>query len=202
MAARFDEARAHVERSSVVLDELGLLTASWVYRRIAAETKRLLGDRAGEEHELKERWRSLRYVREAGRDGRAVHAACMLSLSCADQGRWEEAAEHLSYARDLPDPPFFRPEFVLSLAARARLAAHHGEAADALELARRAVELAERTDLLNHRALTWLALAEVQRSRGRQAEADAAVVDAVALYEAKGNVADAARLRVMHTATG
>ena len=85
MAGRFDEARAHLERSSVLLDDLGLFTPSWVYRRIAAETKRLLGDRAGEEHELQERWRSLRHLTEAGPDGRAIHAACMLALWCASK---------------------------------------------------------------------------------------------------------------------
>jgi DNA-binding SARP family transcriptional activator len=202
MAGRFDEARAHLERSSVLLDDLGLLTQSWVYRRLAAETKRLLGDRAGEEHELKERWRSLRNVTEAGPDGRAMHAAYMLALWCVGQGRWEEAAEHLSYGRNVLDPPFFRAEFVLRFVARARLAAHRGESAEALELARRAIELVDRTDFLNLRALTRVSLAAVQRSAGLYAEADAAVADAVANYVAKGNVSDAAPLRLMRAAAG
>ena len=93
MAGRFDEARDRVERSSVVLDELEHVT-SWVYRRVAAETKRLLGDRRGAEHELIERWRSLRHLREDGVDGRAVTAACQLSLLYAAEDRWDEAAEH------------------------------------------------------------------------------------------------------------
>ena len=45
------------------------------------------------------------------------------------------------------------------------------------------------------RARIWLALAEVQRAAGDAAEADAAVATALELYEQKGNVAAAERLR-------
>jgi hypothetical protein len=49
----------------------------------------------------------------------------------------------------------------------------------------------DRTDFLNLRALTRVTLADVQRSAGLYAEADA-----------KGNVADAARLRITREAAG
>jgi hypothetical protein len=49
--------------------------------------------------------------------------------------------------------------------------------------------------MLNLTARTWEALVEVRRRRGEQAEADAAVANALELYEAKGNVAAAERLR-------
>jgi hypothetical protein len=201
MAGRVDEARDSVERSSVVLNELEHVT-SWVYRRVAAETKRLLGDDHGAEQELIERWRSLRHLREDGADGRAITAACKLSLLYAAEDRWEEAAEHLTYARDVPDPVFFRPDSVLLLAARARLAAHRGESADAFELAGRAVELANRTDLLDLRALLWVELAQVCRSSDRPAQADIAEVEALRLYEEKGNLADAAQLRARRDLAG
>ena len=55
----------------------------------------------------------------------------------------------------------------------------------------RAVELAERSDMLERRGRRWLALAEVQRAAGDTAEADAAVATALELYEQKGNVAAA-----------
>ena len=51
------------------------------------------------------------------------------------------------------------------------------------------------SDNLNLRARAWLALAEVQRAAGDGAEADAAVAEAIRLYEAKGNVAAAAAVR-------
>ena len=93
---------------------------------------------------------------------------------------------------DQSEPPRGKVYAVFRLAARGRLAAHRGEMAEALELASRAVELAERSDWLNYRARAWLALAEVQRASGQNAEA--AVAAALRLYEAKGNVAAIARL--------
>jgi tetratricopeptide (TPR) repeat protein len=84
---------------------------------------------------------------------------------------------------------------VYRLTGLARVAAHRGQLADALTFAKRALEFAEPTDLLNHRARVWLALAEVERARGASVEADGAVSAAVRLYEKKGNVAAIARLR-------
>jgi tetratricopeptide (TPR) repeat protein len=174
---------------------LNHLTASWVYRSIAAEARELTGDRRGAEQELTAMWRSLRNANAAGPDGRAMQAASQLALLYSVEGRWEEAADCLSYARDAPDPTGFFEPAVLRLAASARLAAHHGQLAEASALAERAVDCAERTDKLNLRARIWLVLADVQRATGAVAEADAAVAAAIRLYEAKGNIAAAAPLR-------
>ena len=80
-------------------------------------------------------------------------------------------------------------------ARRSGAAAHGGRLAEALELARRAVDLARPAHSLNHTARVWLALAEVQRANGQTAEADASVATALALYDEKGNVAAAAQVR-------
>jgi hypothetical protein len=82
------------------------------------------------------------------------------------------------------------------LAARARLAAHRGDFSHGLDLARQAVELFEWSGWVNDLPTAWLALAEVHRAAGRPGEAEAAVAEAVRVYEAKGNVAAAARLKV------
>jgi hypothetical protein len=54
-------------------------------------------------------------------------------------------------------------------------------------------EIAERIDELNAGGLVWTALAEVETAAGRDPEA--ALDRALALYEAKGNVTAASRLR-------
>jgi hypothetical protein len=79
--------------------------------------------------------------------------------------------------------------------AEARLKAHSGEHDEALELARSVVEHEDRGDELNTRALMWLGLAEVQRASGRPQEAEEATAAALALYEQKGNIAAADRVR-------
>jgi hypothetical protein len=48
---------------------------------------------------------------------------------------------------------------------------------------------------VNAKERIWLAFAEVQRAAGYTAEADAAVATVLELYEQKGNIAAAARLR-------
>jgi hypothetical protein len=81
------------------------------------------------------------------------------------------------------------------LVAEARLAAHRGEHVEAAERIRRAVEVTDGIDGLNLRAGLFLAFAEVQRAAGEESEADTSVATALELYERKGNLAAAARLR-------
>jgi len=57
------------------------------------------------------------------------------------------------------------------------------------------VELAERSDFLNHRADTLMDLAQVLQARHQFDESAEATAQAVALYEEKGNVAGAAKAR-------
>ena len=76
-----------------------------------------------------------------------MQCAYQLALLYCDEGRWEDAERWLDYGREVPVPDYFRREAVLGLAARARLAAHRGEPAEAAALARGAVENAERGDL-------------------------------------------------------
>jgi hypothetical protein len=64
-----------------------------------------------------------------------------------------------------------------------------------LTLANEAVDGSEKTDQVNPRAGAWLALAEVLRASDRAEEANAAVAQAIAIYEQKGNLAAAAQAR-------
>jgi tetratricopeptide (TPR) repeat protein len=194
MAGRFDEARDEVDRSSLILDELNHQAMSWVFRDAAAEARELCGDFAGAERELTARWLK---VRQNFRriDMESLKAACELALLYCDDGRWDDADRCLAYGRDLPERIQFGVARTFGLAARARVAAHRGELASALRLARRGVDVADLSDRLNVRARVWLALAEVRRARGETDEAEAAVAHALTLYEQKGNVAAAARLR-------
>ena len=194
MAGRFEEANRQARRSEHALDELNY-RGSLRYRTAMAEARELAGDRAGAEQELSAMWQRYRDMRAFSPDVLAMRAAYQLALLYCDEGRWEDAARCLDYGRDVPVPNYFRHEAVLGLAARGRLAAHRGALAEALTLAQRAVELAERTDMLNLRGRAWLALAEAQQRNGDGTRADAAVATAIRLYEKKGNVAAAAPLR-------
>jgi DNA-binding SARP family transcriptional activator len=194
MEARADEARELGRRSGEILDRVGDHDAFQSRIRDAAEAERLLGDAAAaEQHLLAGRRRYAAIATSAGRHLVELATSSLAMLYC-DEGRWGEAERLLSE----PSPTEVWAELMLRPAAAARVAAHQGRLEEALALARGALELGDESDLLNLRARVWLALAEVERAAGNAAGADAAVAKALGLYEQKGNVAAAARLRDEH----
>jgi len=120
--------------------------------------------------------------------------AVILADFYCEEGRWDEAEEILAFYRDAPDPGV--KTLAVQLSAEARLAAHNGELDEAVSRAQRAVALLEPTDALEHRAEAWLALAKVQRAAGNPGAAEAAAAAAIEIYEHKGNITAAARVRV------
>ena len=194
MAGRGDEALELVRTSSRLLDDLDYLTITRVHRVVAGEARALAGDRAGAEQEFREAWLGFRETASYAIDERAMHAAGYLAGLCCDEGRWDEAAELIDYGRELPLAETTATA-LRRLCVQARLAAHDGRLDEALALAWQAVASAEPSDLLNLKAAVWVALAEVQRAAGAAAEADAALDEAVRLYEAKGNVAASRQAR-------
>jgi tetratricopeptide (TPR) repeat protein len=192
MAARFDEAREELRRSSLVLDGLRHLTSSWVYGPVVAEARALIGDRAGAERELLATIESFQALGDAAIDERAMNAAGLLAALYCDEGRWDEAAEWLAFGEGIPLAPSTGTATRL-LVTQARVAAHRGDHAEALALAHRALDGAPSARVV------WSALAEVHHAAGAAAEADAALAEAIRLYEAKGNVAAARQLRARLT---
>ena len=77
----------------------------------------------------------------------------------------------------------------------AKLVARGGNIDGARVLAEETTRLADGTDALNHIANTRIALADVLRMAGLVDEAEQAVVDAIGLFERKGNVVGAAQAR-------
>jgi tetratricopeptide (TPR) repeat protein len=201
MDARFDEARDLLEQSSPILEELGQTTLSTTSRHEAAVALDLCGDRAGAERQLDSSWREHAALRSDGKpQAAAMISAYQLALLYCDEGRWDEAERCLEYGQEMPVSVFYRAQSVVGLAARARVAAHRGDLDEALSLARRGVQLFGNGDGLEGQPLLWLALAEVLRARGERAEAETAVARALELYEKKGNIAAAARLRATESA--
>ena len=110
------------------------------------------------------------------------------------QDRPGAAAEAVARIDDVPAPSDMEWR-VKRHAARAKLAALEGDADRALREARAATALADATEMFTFRADAHRDLAEVAARCGRHEEARAATATALALYEAKENVAAAAQLR-------
>ena len=110
------------------------------------------------------------------------------------QGRMSEAGElcRMTQRRAAAEDTMTQ---VIWRGVQAKVDAHEGRCDEAEALAREAVALAEPTDLLLHRGDAMLDLAEVLHICERIEESDHAARMALELYELKGNVAAAARVR-------
>src|SRR5262249_91951 len=84
---------------------------------------------------------------------------------------------------------------VLWRSARARIRAHSGDLADAMEVGHQAVALAEETDFLNTRGDALADYAEVLALGGRYLEAAAALHRAAEHFERKGNTTSLEHVR-------
>ena len=164
-------------------------------RLIAADAREFAGDQDGAAHELEARWLAFRDTFGGAPDQHALQAAYRLAHFYCDGGRWADAEECVAFHAEIPWRGNYFTAIDYRLSAVARLEAYRGDVSKALELAEQAVEITERCDLSNRRALVWLSLAEVRRAAAQPDRAEAAVAAALALYETKGNVAAAEGIR-------
>ena len=205
MAGDVELASASWRSADSVLNDVNMMVSSSVTRLIAADAREFAGDRDGAVRELETRWLAFRDTFSGAPDQHALQAAYSLAHLYCDGGRWADAEECVGFHAEIPWRGNYFTAIDHRLSAMARLEAHRGGLSKAPlgggggggggELAEQAVEITERCDLSNRRALVWLSLAEVRRAAGQPDGAEAAVAAALALYEAKGNVAAAEGIR-------
>ena len=128
-------------------------------------------------------------------------AAALLAHALGELDELDEA-EHFSRVSEEASSPEDVFSQVLWRSARAKSRARRGELAEAEALARKAVALAEQTDLLNTRGDTLTDLAEVLARAGRPAEAASALEQAAERFERKGNLVSLERVRALTQALG
>jgi tetratricopeptide (TPR) repeat protein len=191
MQGRFEEADELIAWSVAMLEELDVPVRLGHARRIAAEVH-LHADRPqAAEQELRVAHATL--DRLGDRAGAVAVALELAEVLCA-QGRHAEAEEWLAPTREVLERSDVMTR-VTGLGVEAKLLAQAGLLGDADAVARRAVELADVTDVLTTRARAWLALAEVLSLEGKADQARAAVTEAVERFEAKGDLAGARHAR-------
>jgi len=109
-------------------------------------------------------------------------------------GRWDEAEAQAQVGRELGDEHDVSTQ-AMWRQVQARVGAHRGRHAEAVDLAGDALALMERTDALNFQGAALSDLAEVLIEAGRPEEAAAVLADALERYERKRNFAAAAQVR-------
>jgi class 3 adenylate cyclase/tetratricopeptide (TPR) repeat protein len=188
MVGRFEEARERALQSRRVFEELGL-TFHIAGLSVYAGAVELLADDPG----AAERILGAAYAvleRAGERSGRSTHAA-LLARALSAQGRDEEAERYTVASEEAAWPNDVSSQ-VLWRAERARVLAGRGDLESADALVVEADRLAAQTDALNMRADVKVDLAELHQRAGRP-EATAALEEALALYERKGNLVAAQR---------
>ena len=190
MEGRFDRARELLGSSEAAFEELGLTLNSAVSHH-AATVELLAGDPAAAERTLRRGYATLE---EMGDRALLSTTAAFLGQALLAQGRADEAEELAATSAELAADDDLITQ-AMWRGVRARAALRRGRAEEADGLAREAVALANRTDFVNHRADALADLGMVLRELGPSAGAQEAFDEALALYESKGNVVAAERLR-------
>jgi ATP/maltotriose-dependent transcriptional regulator MalT len=191
MRGDFETARRLADVSSNSLVELGAVVDLAALRAWTGEIEVLAGNARGGEEVRRAAYDTLDRLGE-----RAILStiAAYLAESLYAQGRDEEALAFALVSADAAGEDDITSQ-ILWRATAAKVKARGGALAEAEELARKAVGLAEETDCSNLHGDALLSHAEVLAVSGRTDEAAPIAREAVRLYEAKGNVVAANAVR-------
>ena len=191
MRGDFARARESYRRARSVLEELGskVLTASMSLESHSVEL--LAGDPAAAEAELR---RDYEVLQTMGEKYFYSTIAGLLGQTAYAQERFDEARElsEVAEASAAEDDPQSQ---ALWRSVRAKVLAQGVAQDDARRLAKEAVEILERTDGLIYRADALVDQAHVLAHIGDEPGAQAALEEALGLYELKGNLVQAASTR-------
>jgi DNA-binding SARP family transcriptional activator len=194
MHGRLEEARDLVGRARALYEDLGQPALAHAHSGGArGEIELLAGEAPAAERAFRDSYGALESIGDrayVATQAALLAEAVYLQDRHAEAMQWSRLAEEAGSADDIPTQFLWR-------AVRARLLAVAGETGEAEALADEAVRLAEATDALDQRAKVVFDRAEVLRLCGRDAEARGAAEDALALFDLKGNVVAAERVRAL-----
>ncbi len=193
MQGRFDEARDRNALARRLRSDLGeLLTlGSGVISESLVEW--YAGELDAAEHILRQGWDEL--VRRGGERGQLSVAALLARVLLEQPGGRDNDAAALIDRCEQEGVEGQRDIQIKWRQLRAILLAHLGSLEQAEQLAREAVELARQSEQTESQAEAYTDLATLLKQRGSHDDARAAAMRAVDLYEAKGNLVSAGRVR-------
>jgi class 3 adenylate cyclase/tetratricopeptide (TPR) repeat protein len=190
MRGEFDTARSLVREGNAIVEELGRIYSAGLSHH-EAFVEMLAGEPEVAEERLRRAYETLQ---EMGEKTLLASTSAYLAQAIYAQDRPEEAVHFCEVSRELAADEDLSAQ-VVGKGTSAKILAGQGRGAEAEALAREAVELAERTDLLTHRGQAFLDLAEVLQLNGQPAEAESALRAGLELYDRKGDLVSAERAR-------
>ncbi|HSC50752.1 MAG TPA: BTAD domain-containing putative transcriptional regulator [Gaiellaceae bacterium] len=197
MADDFETARSLLATSAAIFEELGQTLTSAVSHNDAI-VEMLAGNPEAAEKTLQSGYRVLE---EMGEKAYLSTTAAYLAQAVFEQGRHDEALRFTDVSEDLAAGDDLATQ-VMWRGVRAKVWARQGRTEDGERLARDAVTLAERSDLLNLRGDALIDLAHVVRESGSLEAARSAASKGLALYEQKQNIVAARTARTYLVALG
>jgi tetratricopeptide (TPR) repeat protein len=193
MEGRFDRARQLLATSSAAFDELGLsLSSTALLGHDTAWVELLAGNPTAAEGTLRTAYAVLEQM---GDRSLLSTTAAYLAQALLAQRRDEEAERFADISNELAAADDLLTQ-MLWRGVQGRILARRGRIEEAERLAREAVDLAARTDFVNHRGDALIDHAIVLGQAGRIDKARAAFAEGLRLYEQKGNVVAAEKARV------
>jgi len=183
----FERAREYAARMREHLLDTGQRQDFDFFVEVLGDVEMVAGEPAAAERILREGYDAL-----ASRGRPDPLLAAFLARAICAQGKFAEAEPYAELAANSTTMRISAP---LGKGALARVRARQDRLADAENLAREAVALLADTDFLIDRADTLTDLADVLVLAGRSDDARDALIQALALYEQKGDVVTPVRIR-------
>ena len=191
MQGRFDEARTLYMSSQRLFEELGMRLQLAGLRTYSGLVELLAGDAHAAENETVRGYEELERMGELGQ---LSTIAALRAHALLLQDRHEEADAFVRTSLEAASDDDLVSQ-VFARSARGRILAAQGRLAEAEEVTRDAVRLAEQTDSPFLRAVAAADLAEVLRAAGAGTAAQSEAERALALSEAKGDEVSSERAR-------
>jgi class 3 adenylate cyclase/DNA-binding SARP family transcriptional activator len=190
MQGRIAGARELLANSNAVFEELGL-TLSSAAGQDTAWVELLAGDPVAAECSLRAGYGKLE---EMGETNVLSTSAAYLAQALLAQGRDAEAERFAQRSNELAAADDLLTQ-VMWRGVQARVLARRGHFEEAERIARESVALAEKTDFVNHKGDALVDFAIVLRLAGRPEQGQAALAEALRLYEQKGNTVAVGKAR-------
>ena len=192
MRGNFPLARQLVTEGLETIAGLGFTLRAAMSSQEAFYVEMLAGDLAAAERIARD---AVAVLERMGERSYLSSAAALLAHALSEQGELVEAERFSRTSQDAAavDDAFSQ---VLWRSARAKIRSRQGELEEAEALAREAVAVAERTDLLNTHGDTLADLGDVVARADRSAEAAAVFEQAAEIFGRKGNLASLERVRL------
>ena len=190
MRGKTDRARELYTSSRTMLTELGFTLSAAIVSLQSGPVEMLAGDLPTAEDELRQDFLALTAL---GNKGYMTSVAGMLAEVLHGQGRIDEATSFAAVCAASAAPHDVAAQYQWH-SIGAKLAATSGELDETERLAREAVRLIKTTDQPDIQGDALVTLASVLTAAGK-AEAAAALSEAIAQFDRKGNIVSAERAR-------